>query len=70
MYRIMYDFFSLSGWFLDIDQFFYASTAGFHFFLQELELLPAKELQENVYIRCPVVLEQVGVLGCTHIPMV
>ncbi|XP_066920941.1 26S proteasome non-ATPase regulatory subunit 8-like [Clytia hemisphaerica] len=29
--------------------------AEFH---TELELLPAKELQENVYIRCPVALEQ------------
>jgi len=29
--------------------------AEFH---TELELLPAKELQENVYIRCPIVMEQ------------
>jgi len=28
------------------------------FLLKELELLPAKELQENIYVKCPIALEQ------------
>ena len=38
--------------------FFQACTVKSAFELQELELLPAKELHHNVYIRHPVSIEQ------------
>ena len=51
----------------------FLSDAAEHFaiafppFSQELELLPPKQIQDSIYIRCPVALEQVRLKAVTSI---